>query len=56
MLDFSNEKRAEENLEPMDEEEIESLKSEIWEIEGYKDEAENLEEKIAELKEELENI
>ena len=55
MTDFNNESREEECLELMDEEEIESMKNEIWEID-YKADAEELEDRIKELEEELENI
>lgn len=55
MIEFENASRMDEELYEMDEEEIESLKSEIW-ANDYEDNAEEIKEKIAELEEELENI
>ena len=55
MIDFNNSEREAEELDEMDEEEIESIKAEIW-ANNYVNDAAELEEKISELEEELENI
>lgn len=55
MIEFNNSERESEELDIMDEEEIKSLKAEIWEA-NYVDDAKELEEKISELEEELNNL
>lgn len=55
MIDFNNESRAEEGIEEMTEEEINSLKNEIW-ANNYADEAQKLQEEIDDLECELEDF